>query len=277
MSTWPPPDPHRSAVPAGATPLPFAPPTRRHVLWPLAAALATLLAAWSLLGGAEDQTSNDRGVADPAAIAPADPGAPGPVILPTDPTLAPQSLPPVPELPVPAPPERGEPKAPAVTTGAEPATTTIPVPESAPSTSTTAASTPAGGAPDPATTVDPAPVTSAPPPVCWSVDALPVTFESDRWDLDDTDRAALAEVAAAALPPSGLVAIDGYTDERESPLGNDELSRRRAQSVLEALVELGVDRERLQASGHGATNVLDDTGTPEAHAKNRRVELHVAC
>lgn len=64
--------------------------------------------------------------------------------------------------------------------------------------------------------------------------------------------------------------IEGHTDAVGNRAGNVALSRRRAQSVADFLVALGVSRGRLEVSGHGPDRPLP--GTSGASAQNRRVE-----
>ena len=53
----------------------------------------------------------------------------------------------------------------------------------------------------------------------------------------------------------------------------ERLARDRAQTVIDALVARGVSRNSLDGVGVGATDPADERRTPDARAKNRRVEL----
>jgi outer membrane protein OmpA-like peptidoglycan-associated protein len=73
--------------------------------------------------------------------------------------------------------------------------------------------------------------------------------------------------------PEIKVIIEGHTDSRGSDEYNQDLSRRRAQAVQDALASRGIDRARVEAVGRGegfpvASN--DDTG---GRQQNRRVEI----
>jgi outer membrane protein OmpA-like peptidoglycan-associated protein len=64
--------------------------------------------------------------------------------------------------------------------------------------------------------------------------------------------------------------IEGHTDAVGSRAGNVALSQRRAQSVADFLIALGVPRARLDVEGYGPDRPLPGTG--RASAQNRRVE-----
>lgn len=62
-------------------------------------------------------------------------------------------------------------------------------------------------------------------------------------------------------------------------VGNDasniSLSEKRAQAVMNFLIEKGVDSSRLTARGYGSSSPVADNGTAEGRAMNRRVEFKV--
>ncbi|HEV7659874.1 MAG TPA: OmpA family protein [Allosphingosinicella sp.] len=64
--------------------------------------------------------------------------------------------------------------------------------------------------------------------------------------------------------------IEGHTDAVGSRAGNVALSQRRAQSVADFLIAMGVPRARLDVRGYGPDRPLPGTGG--ASAQNRRVE-----
>lgn len=75
-----------------------------------------------------------------------------------------------------------------------------------------------------------------------------------------------------------VLRVDGHTDAR--PLSgtgrlrnNWELSAARAISVVRYLIERGVDPKRLVAAGFGEYQPLEEGDSPEALARNRRIEL----
>ena len=73
--------------------------------------------------------------------------------------------------------------------------------------------------------------------------------------------------------PGVRVAIDGHTDSRGTEAHNQDLSERRAQSVREALDEMGVTRARFRVAGHGEGSPVASNATAEGMRLNRRVEV----
>ncbi len=69
--------------------------------------------------------------------------------------------------------------------------------------------------------------------------------------------------------------IEGHTDERGRAEYNLDLSKRRAASVVQYLVDKGIDPARLSSEGFGEEQPLDDRSVPEAWAKNRRVDFFI--
>jgi outer membrane protein OmpA-like peptidoglycan-associated protein len=56
---------------------------------------------------------------------------------------------------------------------------------------------------------------------------------------------------------------------------NMDLSQRRAESVRDYLVELGLARGRFDTAGFGETRPIADNETPEGRQRNRRTEFRV--
>jgi outer membrane protein OmpA-like peptidoglycan-associated protein len=73
--------------------------------------------------------------------------------------------------------------------------------------------------------------------------------------------------------PGVRVAIDGHTDSRGTDAYNQALSERRAQSVREALDDMGVTRARFRVAGHGEGSPVASNATAEGMRLNRRVEV----
>lgn len=68
--------------------------------------------------------------------------------------------------------------------------------------------------------------------------------------------------------------IVGHTDNVGNPASNMDLSRGRANSVVEYLTSRGISRERFQTvDGKGDTQPIGDNSTVSGKAKNRRVEI----
>ena len=73
---------------------------------------------------------------------------------------------------------------------------------------------------------------------------------------------------------SGMVLIEGYTDNVGTAEGNITLSKNRADAVKTFLVEsAGIDSNRIKTKALGESHPIADNNTQEGRAKNRRVEL----
>jgi chemotaxis protein MotB len=74
-----------------------------------------------------------------------------------------------------------------------------------------------------------------------------------------------------------VLRVDGHTDRRpiSTPRypSNWDLSTDRALSVVEFLISQGIPPNRLAAAGFGEFHPIDRSATPEALARNRRIEI----
>lgn len=78
------------------------------------------------------------------------------------------------------------------------------------------------------------------------------------------------------LPPRKLL-VAGYTDSwpTKSAGFNEYLARRRAETVRDTLVTLGIPQDAIQVSAHSECCYIADNSTSEGRSKNRRAEIHV--
>ena len=72
-----------------------------------------------------------------------------------------------------------------------------------------------------------------------------------------------------------LVRVAGHADAAEVDDDHGDLDRRRARAVVDRLVALGVEPERLAVARYRATRPVDNGSSDAAHQRNRRVELRV--
>lgn len=102
-----------------------------------------------------------------------------------------------------------------------------------------------------------------------------VFFEVNQAVIQQVSYGLLEEVARVIVdhPNLQLIRVEGHTDSDGSHAYNERLSQRRAQAVVDFLVERGVARERLDPVGFGETRPLDTNRTPEGKQNNRRVEF----
>ena len=69
------------------------------------------------------------------------------------------------------------------------------------------------------------------------------------------------------------VVIEGHASSDGSMAYNQTLSEKRANSVKEALMAMGVDASRLETIGYGETRPVEDNSTAAGRTANRRVQL----
>jgi outer membrane protein OmpA-like peptidoglycan-associated protein len=101
-----------------------------------------------------------------------------------------------------------------------------------------------------------------------------VLFDIGDAKLKPGGRRAIAKVAGFMREqPERKIVIEGFTDDRGSPRLNQRLSEERAQAVRDALVEEGVEPQRIVARGLGPAYPV--AGNNDAHGRslNRRVEI----
>jgi len=91
------------------------------------------------------------------------------------------------------------------------------------------------------------------------------------------DGHALVDALAQKLGPcqGTSVEVQGHTDATGSVAGNQRLSEARANAVTAALVEKGVPATRLVPKGFGSSKPIVRGVSPEANAKNRRIDFAV--
>lgn len=71
------------------------------------------------------------------------------------------------------------------------------------------------------------------------------------------------------------IAIEGHASSEGNAQVNTRLSDQRAKSVMQYIVEKGVDSKRLSAKGFGSSKPIADNDTEEGRVANRRVEFRI--
>jgi peptidoglycan-associated lipoprotein len=127
-----------------------------------------------------------------------------------------------------------------------------------------------------------------------------ILYDLGKWDLRPESKKALDGLIQIMNDnPTIVIELGSHTDSRPIPMSNDTLSQRRAESVVNYLIEKGIDPGRLSAKGYGqhqprtlykdagsfkAGDVLTDAFInglkkpamkEEAHQLNRRTEFKV--
>lgn len=104
-----------------------------------------------------------------------------------------------------------------------------------------------------------------------------INFESSKAIIKADSMPLIDALATASKDCAGTtIEVAGHTDQQGGDAANLRLSEERANAVVAALTERGVPKERLLPKGYGETKLLDQAATPDALAKNRRIEFSVA-
>jgi len=98
----------------------------------------------------------------------------------------------------------------------------------------------------------------------------------------DTDKDNIKDAALPSLElllnfleakPKVKIEIAGHTDSQGNDAYNLDLSQRRAESVMQYLINHGIKANRLTAVGYGETSPISDNDTAEGRQLNRRTEI----
>ncbi len=101
-----------------------------------------------------------------------------------------------------------------------------------------------------------------------------VLFKSGETDLAEGAQTSLAEVVELLqTEPSKKIRVEGHTDSSGEATTNAELSQKRADSVRQALIDLGIDGDRITAKGMGQDFPIASNTDAEGRARNRRVDV----
>ena len=98
-----------------------------------------------------------------------------------------------------------------------------------------------------------------------------ILFSSASAQLSPEDQLALPGFAGYLKShPSFKIEIQGHTDNVGNERTNQILSQQRAQSVMNALIQLGLDPNRLSAKGYGSLKPVGSNQSSEGRSLNRR-------
>ena len=104
-----------------------------------------------------------------------------------------------------------------------------------------------------------------------------INFASASHDIPQSNKAVLDKASGLIkqIPDLHLI-VKGYTDSTGNSEANKQLSKERAQSVVDYLVVQGVNSSQLKAEGFGQEKPIADNTTAEGQFKNRRIEFEVS-
>jgi outer membrane protein OmpA-like peptidoglycan-associated protein len=99
-------------------------------------------------------------------------------------------------------------------------------------------------------------------------------FESSQ--LDDKSKFILDNTMITLLNnPDLKIRISGHAWDLGTPTYNQELSERRAKTVVDYLISKGIAKDRLSWKAYGNKQPLTESGSENEQAQNRRVEIEV--
>lgn len=101
-----------------------------------------------------------------------------------------------------------------------------------------------------------------------------ISFEPGSSDLTNEGSIVVDNVARTLeQSPGSAIEVHGHTDSEGDEARNQVLSQERAQAVVSALAQRGIDTDRLTAVGFGESNPIAPNVTAEGRATNRRIEF----
>jgi len=101
----------------------------------------------------------------------------------------------------------------------------------------------------------------------------PIQFEFDSSVLKTSSYSTLDKLAKELRDNNSSVQLDGYASAEGSEAYNVTLSKDRANSVKQYLVNAGVSSSSITANGYGEKNPVASNATEEGRVQNRRVEI----
>ena len=107
-------------------------------------------------------------------------------------------------------------------------------------------------------------------------------FPSGSWEMRASGKKLIAKYAAKLAPTQqNKLLVNGYTDN--APIGpalkkkgissNQELSQKRAETVMAFMISQGVKPDLVSAHGYGEADAVAPNTTAKGRAQNRRVDL----
>jgi len=101
-----------------------------------------------------------------------------------------------------------------------------------------------------------------------------INFASGKAVINQSSYQLLNDIATATKScPGATFEVAGHTDSVGSLALNMNLSEKRAQAVVEHLVNLGLDLKQFSSAGYGPNQPVADNETAEGRAQNRRIEF----
>lgn len=101
-----------------------------------------------------------------------------------------------------------------------------------------------------------------------------VNFQTSFSDLSNLDKEKLNyAISIMAGCPNVKLVVEGHTDSRGSEMVNQQLSEKRAKSVMAYIVSRGINPSRIRTFGYGENQPIASNETTAGRAMNRRVTI----
>ena len=100
-------------------------------------------------------------------------------------------------------------------------------------------------------------------------------FETKKYDLDTISATELMKLVNLINVNNLKVEVSGHTDNVGTPIDNQTLSQKRAQSVCNYLISKGIKKEMLIFKGYGETKPIGDNTSELGRKINRRIEIKI--
>ena len=108
------------------------------------------------------------------------------------------------------------------------------------------------------------------------LDESSISFDFDSADLNRNSYSVIEDLAKVLIEfPEYRIIVVGHTDNLGDTDYNQNLSEMRAHSVLNYLIELGVEKRRLTSIGYGESKPVVPNNDEKSRSRNRRVEFRI--
>ncbi len=102
-----------------------------------------------------------------------------------------------------------------------------------------------------------------------------ILFETGKSDIQNTYFPRLDSLANALQDSTFNVTISAHTDNSGSDESNEKLSKNRAETIKNYLIQRGINDQRLKSQWKGEIEPISDNNTEGGKAQNRRVTVEV--
>lgn len=106
-----------------------------------------------------------------------------------------------------------------------------------------------------------------------------LNFIADSAELLPTEKERVGIIAAqikdVISKGNYTIKVEGHTADVNKPTGQMQLSIDRANSIVNILTSIGIDKSLISSRGYGGTRPIADNSTSEGRAANRRVEITI--